>query len=201
VEWLAVVAALVVLAGGAFSLIAWLSGRRAAALARAAELLALAPAPDASDPGDADWEIDARYRGVVGEHAVTLALARRLARLGNAAATVEVVRARVELSVPLPFPLEVARRVAFTPSDVETGDAVFDRACAVRTTEPERVRSFLVDPGLRAALVAFTAAGQGSAFARQDAVEMLVFDAHLRGAPAIQEAVRSSVALARKLRS
>ena len=81
-------------------------------------------------------------------------------RQGSKSSTTYII-ARAYLPAPPDFRLALAREGFFTRvgkalfglQDIETGDAAFDAAFRVKSSEPDAARLFLGRPGLRAALL------------------------------------------------
>lgn len=185
---------------GVGALLSRATQRRREATARAAEILGLVLlSGDRDDAPEESWNVHERYAGEVQGHAVDIAHCERLAIVGGAAAPIAAVRVRVRVGSVHADGLALTRRVFGVPTQVETGDPTFDRNVAVQTENLQAVRERLADPALRESLRTFLTAGAGSASVRDGTVETLVFDAHMRGAPAIQAAVRSALDVARRL--
>lgn len=92
------------------------------------------------------------------------------------------------------FSFQIAQAGAWPLRDARVeGDEAFNRACELRSPEPERLLALLSEPACRDTVRDFIRAAQGCSQIDQDGALVKVVSAHLRGSQAILDAVHGSV--------
>lgn len=92
------------------------------------------------------------------------------------------------------FSFQIAQAGAWPLRDAKVeGDEAFNRACELRSPEPERLLTLLSDPACRDTVREFIRVAEGCSQVDQDGAMVKVVSAHLRGSQVILDAVHRSV--------
>lgn len=202
-RWPAILLILAIVAGclALYAALAlFLERRTSRALADAARSLGLRPM--ASDPGkgvDAAAGHEGEVSGVHVHAAAGWLLANAAGAVGAKVVPISRVVVVATLPRPLGFDLELRRRGWPQGRKPQTGDPAFDRACRIRTSREQAVRSFFASSSVRDAVRMFVEGTRGIAVVTGTEVLVPVYGAHVYGAPSVTKEILAAVAVACKL--
>jgi hypothetical protein len=179
-----------------WAMLAFVGGRTARALEETARTLGLERT--APEPGGHEAARDVVYAGTVDGVAVRVGAGRRVTTTVQPT-IVSVVGVGAALPQPLSFALTIGRAGTPLARTLRLGDRRFDRRCAVSTSDEAAARAALASPEAREAVRELLGSGGSSGVITGSEVYVGVFDAHLRGARALVDAVRRVVRVARAL--
>ncbi len=179
-----------------WAMLAFVSGRTARALEETARAFGLERT--APEQGGREGARDIVYAGAVDGVAVRVGAGHRVTTTVQPT-IVSVVGVAAELSLPLSFELTIGRAGTPLRRTLKLGDPRFDRRCIVATADQAAARAALASPETREAVRDLFRSGGSSGVITGSEVYVGVFDAHLRGARSVVDAVRRVVRAARAL--
>jgi hypothetical protein len=141
-----------------------------------------------SESGDADMHDIEAYEGVYKTYRVRLTKGWRVYHAGARQVPIQGIFVEVFHHAPLPFELDIERRVSRMHSDFSYGDEVFDKACRVTTNNNEGTKKLIADAQLQELLRTFLARQKGMAHVTTEAVTTRFINAW-KGAPLLLSTV------------
>ena len=179
-----------------WAMLAFVGGRTARALEETARTFGLERT--APQPGGHEGARDVVYAGTVDGVAVRVGAGHRVTTTVQPT-IVSVVGVGAALPQPLSFALTIGRAGTPLRRTLTLGDPRFDRRCVVATADEAAARAALASPEAREAVRDLFRSGGSSGLVTGSEVYVGVFDAHLRGARSIVDAVRRVGRAARAL--
>jgi len=138
-----------------------------------------------SETGDTEMHDIEAYEGIYKTYRVRLTKGWKVYHAGAKVIPIQGIFVEVFHKNPLPFELDIERRVSLMYSDFSSGDKVFDKACLVTTNDAEGTKKLIANAQL---LQAFLAKQNGMAHVTSEAVTTRFVNAW-KGAPLLLSTV------------